>query len=94
MFFNLLRLVTEKVVGNYLAERCSSKPAVSKIRKRLNNTLISCNSETGGKLMRYLNLVLSSVEFEWIFFTYRSGIDYKNKNFKILNLKLRYFVAI
>ena len=33
MFFNLLRLVTEKVVGNYLAERCSSKQTVSEIRK-------------------------------------------------------------
>ena len=68
MFFNLLRLVIEKVVDNYLVERCSSKQKVSMIRKRLNNTLISCYSETGGELMRYLNLVLSSVAFEWIFF--------------------------
>ena len=66
MFFNFLKPVTKEVVDNYLAERCSSKQAVSKIRKRLNNTLISCYSETGGKLMRYLNLVLSSVEFEGI----------------------------
>ena len=68
MFLNLLRLVTEKVVDSYLVERCSSKQKVSKIRKRLNNTLISCYSETGRELMRYLNLVLSSVAFEWIFF--------------------------
>ena len=68
MFFNLLRLVPKKVVDNYVGERCSSKKTVSKIRKRLNNTLISCYSETGGKLMKYLNLVLSSMAFEWIFF--------------------------
>ena len=67
---------------------------VSKIRKRLNNTLISCYSETGGKLMRYLNLVLSSEALEWIFITYRSGIDYNNETFEILNLKWRYFVVI
>ena len=86
MFFNLLMRVTEKVVDNYLAEHCSSKQTVSKI-KRLNNTLVCCYSETGGKLMRYLNLVLSSEAFEWIFITYRSGIDYNNKTFEILNLK-------
>ena len=68
MFFNLSKLVTEKFVDNYLAERCSSKHTVSKIRKRLNNTVISCYPETGGKLMRYLNLVLPSVAFEWGFF--------------------------
>ena len=49
--------------------------------------LISCYSETGGKLMRYLNIVLSSEAFEWIFFTYRSDIDYNNETFKFLNLK-------
>ena len=37
MFFSLLRLVTEKVVDNYLAEPCSSKQTMPKIRKRLNN---------------------------------------------------------
>ena len=52
MFFNLLRLVTKKIVDNFLAERCSSKQTVSKIRKGLNNTLISCYSKMGGKLMR------------------------------------------
>ena len=87
MLFNLLKPVTKKVVDNYLAEHCSSKQTVSKIRKRLNNTLISCYPETGGKLMRYLNLALFSEVFEWIFFTYRSGIDYNNETFKILNLK-------
>ena len=94
MFFNLLRLITEKVVDNYLAEHCFSKQTVSKIRKRLNNMLISCYPETGGKLRRHLNLVLSSRAFEWILFTFRSSIDYNNETFKILNLKLRCFVAI
>ena len=35
MLFNLLKPVTKKVVDNYLAEHCSSKQTVSKIRKRL-----------------------------------------------------------
>ena len=83
MFFNFLRFATEKVVDNYLVECCSSKQTVSKIRKRLNKTLISCYSETCGKLMRYLNLVLSSVAFEWILLTFKSGIDYNNETFKI-----------
>ena len=52
MIFSLLRLVTKKIVDNFLAERCSSKQTVSKIRKGLNNTLISCYSKMGGKLMR------------------------------------------
>ena len=89
MFFNLLRLATENVVDNYLAERCSSKQTVSKIRKRLNNTLTSCYSETGGKLTRYLNLVLSSVAFNWIFFTFKLGMTITTRL-----LKLRCFVAI
>ena len=49
--------------------------------------LISCYSETGSKLLRYLNVILSNVAFEHIFFTYRSGIGYNNNSFKILNLK-------
>ena len=64
MLFNLLKLVTEKFVENYLAEHCPSKLIVSKIRKRLNSSLISCYSETGGKLMRHLNLVMASEAFE------------------------------
>ena len=87
MFLYLLKSVTEKVVDNYLAEHWSNKQTDSKIRKRLANVLISCYSETGGKLMRSLNLVLSSETFEWIFFTYRSGIDYNNETFKFLKLK-------
>ena len=51
MFFNSLKPVIEKVVENYLAEHCPSKQTVSKIKKRLNNMLISCYFETGGKLM-------------------------------------------
>ena len=62
MFFNLLRLVTEKVVDNFLAEHCSSKQTVSKIIKGLNNKLIFCYSETGGKLMRYI-LKFSFVQY-------------------------------
>ena len=87
MFFNLLKPVTEKVVENYLAEHCPSKLTVSKIRRRINNTLISCYSKTVRKLLRYFNNVLSNKTFEWIFLTYRSGIKYNNETFKILNLK-------
>ena len=87
MLFNIFKTVTGNIVENYLAKHCSSKQKVSKIRKRLDNVLISSYSETDGKLIRYLNVVLSSEEFEWIFFTYRSDIDYNNETFKILNLK-------
>ena len=62
MFFNFLKPVTEKVVENYLAEHCPSKQTVSKIKKRLNNMLISCYFETGGKLMWY---ILKSCFFQW-----------------------------
>ena len=86
VFSNLLKPVTRLITDEYLSEhRC--KKAVSKIKKRINNTLMSCYFETGSKLLRYWNITLNGSAFRHIFFTYRSSNDYNNDSFKILNLK-------
>ena len=46
---------------------------------------MSCYFETGGKLLRYLDIILNGSTFEHVFFTYKS--DYNNNSFKNLNLK-------
>ena len=71
VFFNVLKLAAEVTVDNYLSEHCCNKETVKNNKKRINNMLISCYSETGSKLLRFLNVILSNVAFEHIFFTYR-----------------------
>lgn len=69
VYFHLLKLITELITDKYLSKhRC--KKTVSKIKKkRINNTLMSCYFETGGKLLRYLNIILNGSTFEHVFFS-------------------------
>ena len=59
---------------------------VADLKKKINNTLMSCHVEAGIKLLRYLN-ILNNTAFEHIYFSYKRSTDYNSNSLKILNLK-------
>ena len=66
VYSNFLKPVTELITDKYLAES-GCKKVTTKL-KRINIMPFACYSDTGTKLLRYLNILLNNSVFEHIFF--------------------------
>ena len=75
MFFNLRKPITDVVIENFLRNKSPSNCCVKELKQKYENILFSLYCNTGKILLNYLNVIMSSCQFEHGFFTYRAGID-------------------
>ena len=64
MSFNLLKLIIEVVIENYLINKYPSNCHVKELKQKYKNIIFSLYCTTGKILLNYLNVIMSSCPFE------------------------------
>ena len=87
IYFNMVKPITEIVIGNCLMNKRPSICRVRELKQKYENILFLLYCGSGKMLLNYLNIIFVKQPFEHIFLTLRAGIAYNKNSLKILNLK-------
>ena len=81
-----------KIISDYLINSYFSKfkalPENFTTIKKITFTLIKLRCETGLNFAKYLNLIVFSQAFEYIFLTFKPKKDYNNDYLRILSFNV------
>ena len=64
---------------------------VKELEQKYENVFFWLCCDTGKTLLNCLNIIFVKKLFEYIFLTFRAGIDYNKNSLKILNLNSMFF---
>ena len=93
MHFNLCKPITEIVIENCSMNKSPLRYCVKELQQKYENVLFWLCCDTGKTLLNYLNIIFVKQPSEYIFRTFRAGIDYNKNSLKILNLNSMFFVV-
>ena len=82
VYFNSLKEITQIMLANYFAD---GETSLRRLAKKKRMTLIRLYCSKGKKNLRYLNASIDPQTFEYVFLTYKPGVDYSDDHFRLIN---------